>query len=303
MLGGVHLLGTNLSTGAIATDNKLPFFGRDAAAFAEGLDYYIDGAVRGPEHRLVVAGPDALDFIHVLTVEPRPKAPGFTDLLQYGGGLKLARAGSAFDPDRGEVWLQVVYDTTASKPGLGKPAGAVVPGTYLKRYGVGAAGLENTVEDPFATTALEYDPVTKMMYGVGVCKGNGAGVGVRCLVRCDPSEQFPKMASVAVIGGVGKLLGGVSALAPGPGGGAQGSSVMHIVAAVGGSPPSHRTLFRCVGGETGTCYRAADADTGSTGRTKWALVGVNVANGSVTSTRPLGWAAQLESLPLVGLSA
>lgn len=299
VLGGVHLVGTDLSNGAVTTDNKLPFFGRTAEAFAEGLDYYLDGTATGPERRLVVTGPDTIDFIHVLTVEPQPKVPGFDDLLQYGGGLKLVRGGSAFDSVRDEVWLQVVYDT--SKSGAAGPGTqSVVPGTYLKRYGIRSAGLENTVEDPFATTALEYDPLTKVLYGVGVCKGNGtADAGVRCLVRCDPSMQFPKMTSVAEIRGVGQLIGGVSALVKG-----DSSSVMYTVANVGDAPPlSYRKLFRCIGGETGVCTRSADADTGTAGPNKWALVGISLADGSVTSNRPLGWASRLEPLPPLALSA
>ena len=139
VVGGVHLVGTDVATGLIATNNKLPFFGRAAAAFADGLDFYLAGNANGAERRLVVTGPDTIDFIHVLTVDPRPKVPAYDDLLQYGGGLKLVRGGSAFDPDREEVWLQVVYDTSVS--GANSRPGAVTPGTYIKRYGIrGGAG-------------------------------------------------------------------------------------------------------------------------------------------------------------------
>jgi hypothetical protein len=95
----VHIVGVDVATGATVVRDELPFSGGDAAEdFALGYDFYMDQcaacALDAPRRRsrggiettttarLVVTGPDEIQFIHMVTVEPAVGKAHYNDLLQ-----------------------------------------------------------------------------------------------------------------------------------------------------------------------------------------------------------------------------
>lgn len=194
----VHIVGIDVSNGDTVVSNELPFYGGDAQQdFVAGYDFYMDvcatcdldaGLNSGSNttSRLVVTGPDEIQFIHMVTVEPTPKKAHYNDFLQYSGGYRLARSVSAFDTQRGEEWLQVVYDVSLDA-GVDVKTAPVEP--YWKRYDVAKKTVVDIIPDISTAVAVEFDPKSASLIILGNC-GNqtSQAEGGQCVYRIDPSK-------------------------------------------------------------------------------------------------------------------
>ena len=91
----------------------MPFYPQATSVeFLLGLDYYMD-TTSTTNKNLSIVGPDEIQFIHMVEVEIKEnKKIAYNDILQYGGGLRLARGLSTFDLKQNQQWLQVVYDVS-----------------------------------------------------------------------------------------------------------------------------------------------------------------------------------------------
>eukprot|EP00750_Incisomonas_marina_P001129 INCI10938.1.p1 GENE.INCI10938.1~~INCI10938.1.p1 ORF type:complete len:336 (+),score=44.99 INCI10938.1:62-1069(+) len=193
----VHIEALSTSTGATLVQNELPFYAGDTVEdFTMGYDFYIDpcaacaleasetvgesggsSSTSNETSRLLVTGPDEIQFIHMVTVEPAPGKAHYNDLLQYSGGYRLARSASTFDVSRGEEWLQVVYDVSQAET-VGTSSDVRIPAQirkepvapYLKRYDVATTAVVDIIPDIATTVAMEFDPTSQTIILVGDCK-------------------------------------------------------------------------------------------------------------------------------------
>ena len=119
--------------------------------------------------KLLVTGPDQIQFIHVVAVEPHAnRNASYNDLLQYGGGARLARSVSAYDARRNEAWMQVVYEVKDGEFS-----------TFLKRYDIAQATLLDVVPDIAVSSVLEHDINNGDLISIGFC----ANTTRRCLFK------------------------------------------------------------------------------------------------------------------------
>lgn len=253
----VHIEALSTSTGETLVQNELPFYAGDTVEdFIMGYDFYMDpcaacaleaseamseraglSSASNETSRLLVTGPDEIQFIHMVTVEPALGKAHYNDLLQYSGGYRLARSASTFDVSRGEEWLQVVYDVSqeaeavaaASKLRTSTQIRKEPVAPYLKRYDVATSAVLDVIPDIATTVAMEFDPKSKTIILVGDCKTakkslrQAAQSAPRCVYRIDPSttansspNKAPKMDLVAELplDHAGLMMGGISVLNP-----------------------------------------------------------------------------------------
>ena len=282
----------------------LPFDVKSAANVGMGLDLHMasDG-----EGNVLITGPDQLGFVHMLNVS----APGhYEDVIQYSEGTRLARGISAFDHARGELWLQVAYDTSGYQPGQGQASNDTYA-TYLKRYDMATKTLLDVVADPQGLAVLAFDDSASVSaaHGIGWCATRPR---TRCLFRLNSltngkSANTPVLEEVAplppahqlIMAGVAKVAAGVLYVVMAPSNDAQGP---HHATYKAVPSPSPLHCKRPAGGEgPAICTRDGDglaADAAAARR----VVGVELATGTVRHPPvALDWQGAPAELVLCGL--
>lgn len=272
-----------------AIKSPLPFYPlRTASEFKQGLDFYLSVENKGTEQstNFSLVGPDEIQFIHMLEAEMQQDGKlSFNDILQYSGGLRLARGQAAFDSTRQQHWLQVVYDVSNTTNGV------LAPRAYLKRYDVKTGSLLDVIPDVGTSAVLHFDASTGNIFAVGWCQNVSKQ---RCLFRVENLSHNGMRTSSPNVEQLYKLpleydliMSGVSSIDDG---------ILYIVAhkrARGTVDSAPSPVLVCHGGDLGTCERFGDAmfsmDGNETaGKHKvFAVIGIDLSNGHVVHEKPL----------------
>ena len=287
----VSLMNVDMKTSK-AVRSPLPFYPLSTAAeFRLGLDFYLSIENKDIERsaNLSLVGPDEIQFIHMLEAEIQKGGKlGFNDILQYSGGLRLARGQAVFDSARQQHWLQVVYDVSNTTNSI------VTPSAYLKRYDIKTGSLIDVIPDFGTSAILQFDDATSNIFAIGWCQNIAKR---RCLFRIEDLSHGDMQTSSPTVKQLYELpweydliMSGVSSI---------DSGILYIVArkrvrgisrTVNHTPSS---VLVCHGGELGICERFGDAKFSSNGKAiadkdkNFAVIGVDLSNGHVVQEKPL----------------
>ena len=287
----VSLINVDMKTSK-AIKSPLPFYPLSTAReFKLGLDFYLSIENKDVERstNLSLVGPDEIQFIHMLEAEIQQDGKlGFNDILQYSGGLRLARGQAVFDSARQQHWLQVVYDVSNTTNNT------VTPRAYLKRYDVKTGSLIDVIPDTGTSAVLQFDDATSNIFAIGWCQNAAKR---RCLFRIEDLSHGDMHTSSPTVKQLYELpleydliMSGVSSIH---------SGILYIVArkrlrgtsrTVNHTPSS---VLVCHGGELGICERFGDAMFSSNGKATadkhklFAVIGIDLSNGHVVQEKPL----------------
>ena len=234
----------------------------------EGLDWYLQ---RQEDHSTFLVGGDALEFAHVMKCNFSATQVSWDDLLQYGEGAMLAASQSTYDHINGHLWLQTVFDVSASGSGE-NPKFA----TYLKQYDVATASLVNLPSD--VTNAAVLVAHDGLIWSVGVCGNTSVYQKVsprRCLWSLDGTKDDPAFARVMELGSEwGDVMPGMAGVLDG---------VLVFVLQKNGEvdisssgPPLNCTT-------SGVCHRVGDGTTFE--EDGWHVVEIDLAKHNMSATK------------------
>lgn len=290
--------------------NNMPFYPQATSEeFLLGLDYYMD-TTSTTNKNLSIVGPDEIQFIHMVEVEIKEnKKIAYNDILQYGGGLRLARGLSTFDLKQNQQWLQVVYDVSNNNSNTNNNSSQrhledVDPKIYFKRYDLNTASVLDIIPDIGNSAIFEYDIVTNNIFTIGWCtKKSKESSPQRCMFKIDNITKnskssiltSPKLESIFELPQYYDLImSGVSSI----------DSSNNILYFVVSKKPSNNLKLKkrsssssfvtCNGGESGICKRYGDATSMGDNDDNFVVVGMNYLNGKIISEEKLKWEQQEE---------
>jgi len=183
----VQLLGLSLVTGKLVLSTRLPFAPETLVGVGQTCNV-IPGT-----GDVLVSGRDGVRNLHqILRVNPRT---GHTSLIAKIGDVDVLGGASAYDPANNILWIQ-----------LG--TGAEID---LFGFNINTGQQVYQIDDSMSMETMNYDPVTKLLYGIGLKVMNETSA-IRILVTLD--SKTGKFNEIGTIPGYFIIEGGVGALNP-----------------------------------------------------------------------------------------